>query len=996
MREVLLVLSVVLSVNLSAQTTDWVKSFGGVNSDKGISIGTDSLGFIYISGFYNSEATFDAITFSNGSPGTNKENFIAKLDSNGNVLWAIPGGNQSGGCCDDRALGMHVTPGGDVFVTGTYWGSYKLGVNGAPGTITATGGNSHDTSVMGKVDKDGNPQWVISFGGNNSSGGCPWPIYDADDHAYDVKVDKDGFIYVTGFFSGFDADFDGFTITNPDWDVDCQPMGYIGKLDSSGNWLWVDKFDGVKDQRGSRDNRLAIDQFSNIYVSGGFQGTGNYGPYSITSNGEWDAFIFKMDKDGNWLWAEGFGSNKTDRANSIAIDVCDDIYITGEYRNPMVFPGANASNGTDTLSHKQKRDVFVAKMNNQGQWKWAKRARTSGTDKPYQMSVDANKQVFIGGTAKGEMTFTSGLVAPPQIPGDTTMSAWVAQIDGASNNGDWVWAKMAGSDTDDDDRTNDICADGFGNVYAIGFFEDLADFDGTILDATGRKKDIFVWKMSMTAMPPFSYNNSYDTIYSDSMVFNPADTGIFTIQGLDIDGCDTTFVDSVIHKRLGATIVYTMNNTSTTSSITVDGTVINTFPTSINYYIDDNVLLTATIAPLYGFENWSSNSVNLLPNTNSQNVSFGVTTSDIVSLNIYLKPTIVYSVDPIGTTTSINVNGMNINTFPTAISYYKNETVNIDPVLDPLYRFDEWETDSVIVSPAYTPVASFVSDYNDNVVLKTSLKPPLQAYISGNDTLCSNADQLAEIKISFTAAIAPYTFVYATNGINQVEESTTLNPFIFTTKQEGIYTLTSFSDGSNISGYTSGSAMVTINDAPVASFSTVSDTLSALYPTVQLNDMSTGSVVNWVWSFGDNTAIDYSQNPFHTYNDSLGIYEVSLIVADDIGCSDTLSKIITVTDDYWIWIPNSFTPDMDGINDRFCIAYHGIRENSFTFNVFDRFSNLVYSTNNIHDIDCENGWDGKHQSTGHELPMGVYIYKMYYQDFDGWKHQEIKELTLIR
>ncbi len=139
---------------------------------------------------------------------------------------------------------------------------------------------------------------------------------------------------------------------------------------------------------------MAIDQFSNIYVVGGFQGTGNYGPYSITSNGEWDAFIFKMDKDGNWLWAEGFGSNKTDRANSIAIDVCDDIYITGEYRNPMVFPGANASNNTDTLSHKQKRDVFVAKMNNQGEWKWAKRARRSGTDKPYQMSVDVNKQVF--------------------------------------------------------------------------------------------------------------------------------------------------------------------------------------------------------------------------------------------------------------------------------------------------------------------------------------------------------------------------------------------------------------------------------------------------------------------------------------------------------------------------------------------------------------------------------------------------------------------------
>jgi len=992
MREVLLVLSVVLSVNLSAQTTDWVKSFGGSKSDKGISIGVDSLGFIYISGYFNNNADFGAFNLVyNGSQNNNKDMFVAKLDSFGTVIWAISGG---GGPYDDRALGMHVTPGGDVFLTGTFWGSITFPYNQTP-NFTANG-NGYDTSMLTKIDKDGNCVFARGFGAN-TGGPCPWPMYDGDDHSYDVKVDDDGFIYVTGFWSGDDADFDGFTLTNPNWNNSCQPAGYIAKLDSLGNFIWVDKFDGIKDQRGSRDNRLALDQFSNIYCVGGFENTGYYGPFSITSNGEWDAFIFKMDKDGNWLWAKNIGSNKSDRANSIAIDVCDDIYITGEYRNPMVFTGANASNGTDTLSHKQKRDVFVAKMNNQGDWKWAKRARTSGTDKPYQMSVDANKQVFIGGTAKGEMTFTSGLVAPPQIPGDTTMSAWVAQIDGASNNGDWLWAKMGGSDTDDDDRTNDICADGFGNVYAIGFYEDNANFDGTSFTSLG-KKDIFVWKMSMTP-GSFTYNNSFDTIYTDSMVFNPADTGIFTTQGLDIDGCDTTFVDSVIHKRLGATIVYTMNNTSTTSSITVDGTVINTFPTSINYYIDDNVLLTATIDPLYGFENWSSNSVSLLPNTNSQNVSFGVTTSDTVWLNIYLKPTIVYSVDPIGTTTSINVNGMNINTFPTAISYYKNETVNIDPVLDPLYRFDEWETDSVTVSPdAYTPVASFVSDYNDNIVLRISLIPPLNAFISSvNNTICDNDSVPAEVLVSFTSGTPPYTFVYAIDGVSQTQISTFDNPHIIKTKQAGIYTLQSFSDDLNV-GTIDGSAVITVLESPTADFNAYPDTLTILNTTVSLTDKSATdeNLISWEWDFGDNSALDNSQNPYHTYSTTTGLYDVSLIVSDDIGCSDTTSKIITITDDYWIWVPNSFTPDLDGRNDKFCIAYNGIREATFTFNVFDRFSNLVYSTSNIHDLDCENGWDGKHQSTGNELPMGVYIYKMYYQDYEGWKHQEIKELILVR
>ena len=596
-----------------AQTTDWVQSFGGTASDKGISIGTDSLGFIYISGYFNNEATFGGITLTNNplsSLGNNKENFIAKLDSFGTVLWAIAGGDLTGSCCDDRALGMHVTPGGDVFITGTFWSSYNLGA-----LSVTTGLNNHDNSLLAKIDKNGVPQWAIGFGGDNTSGGCPYPIYDADDHSYDVKVDDDGFIYVTGFFSGFSAEFDGLSISNPTWDVSCTPMGYIGKLDANGNWLWVDKFDGIKDARGSRDNRLALDKFSNIYVVGGFENTANYGPYSITSNGEWDAFIFKMDKNGNWLWAKNVGSNKTDRANGAAIDVCDDVYITGEYRNPMVFTGANASNGTDTLSHKQKRDIFVAKMNNQGNWQWAKRARSDGTDKPYQMSVDKNKQVFVGGTSRGEMTFTNSMIVSPQIPGDTTASAWVAQIDGASNNGDWVWAKMAGTDTDDDDRTNDICVDGFGNAYAIGFFEDLANFDGTILDATGRRKDIFVWKMSMTP-GSFTVNNIYDTIFVDSTVYNPLDSGISVISGYTLNGCDTLFTDSVIHKRYAVRIMYDVNPAGT-ATIDENYNTIATYPNTMEYFYGTSVTLDASINAGWYFASWSS--LNNLLNTNVTN-----------------------------------------------------------------------------------------------------------------------------------------------------------------------------------------------------------------------------------------------------------------------------------------------------------------------------------------------------------------------------------------
>ncbi len=900
---------------LFCQTTDWVKSFGGTESDKGISIGTDSSGNVYISGYYNTSADFDQITLTNNNAsGTNKENFVAKLDSNGNVLWAIPGGNQSGGCCDDRALGMHVTPGGDVFITGTFWSSYYLGVRGAPGTIDVPGSqrNAHDNSLLAKIDTDGNPQWVIGFGGDNTSGGCSWPIYDADDHSYDVKVDSDGFIYVTGFFSGYDADFDGFTITNPEWGNDCQPMGYIGKLDSNGTWLWVDKFDGIKDQRGSRDNRLAIDQFSNIYVVGGFQDRGpnqvaNFGPFSLNSNGEWDAFIFKMDKEGNWLWAEGIGSNKTDRANSIAIDICDDIYITGEYRNPMVFSGANASNGSDTLSHKQKRDVFIAKMNNQGEWKWAKRARSSATDKPYQMSVDRNKQVFLCGTSGDSLKFNDNLTVTSQIPGDTTMSAWVAQLDGSTNTGDWVWAKLAGSDTDDDDRTNDICPDGFGNVYAVGFFEDLADFDGNILDASSRKKDIFVWKMSMTP-GNFTYNNTFDTVYYSEVVYNPLDTGIFIQSSYVVDGCDTLFVDSIIERKLGVKIIFDINNVGS-ATLSVDGQV---------------------------------------------------------------------------------------QVLPVEIEYISGDIVNISAQIDPNWLFDNWHTNSNVIA-SNTPTTTFIALTNDSCVLKTKVKPPLTSFISGNDTICSNTNDNAEIKIYFDAGVPPYTFTYSIDGINQNSVTTIDNPYTIFTNQQGNYLLTSFND-LNESGSMSGSAFVTVADPPRANFLTSEDTLSTLYTTVSFEDNSIGNIQSWNWDFGDKNYSN-SVDPVHTYTDSAGIVQVNLIVIDNNGCSDTTFKQIWIEDEFWIYLPNSFTPDNNGINDYFCLSYKGIIKETFIFNIFNRGSDLVYSTNNIDDLKCMssgNGWDGLHYKTGNKLPLGVYVFEIYFQDFEGWKHRKTGTISLIR
>ena len=54
-------------------------------------------------------------------------------------------------------------------------------------------------------------------------------------------------------------------------------------------------------------------------------------------------------------------------------------------------------------------------------------------------------------------------------------------------------------------------------------------------------------------------------------------------------------------------------------------------------------------------------------------------------------------------------------------------------------------------------------------------------------------------------------------------------------------------------------------------------------------------------------------------------------------------------------------------------------------------------SNKISDLNCDNnGWNGKHQETERDLPSGVYLYEIYYQDFDGWKHQETGNVFIVR
>ncbi|HIE73583.1 MAG TPA: hypothetical protein EYQ06_04830 [Flavobacteriales bacterium] len=174
------------------------------------------------------------------------------------------------------------------------------------------------------------------------------------------------------------------------------------------------------------------------------------------------------------------------------------------------------------------------------------------------------------------------------------------------------------------------------------------------------------------------------------------------------------------------------------------------------------------------------------------------------------------------------------------------------------------------------------------------------AFIYGGGNLCDNAGTI-DVEISL-AGTQPWNIVYAIDGVSQPSVSTSSNPHIIPTKIGGVYTVVSVSDAAGI-GTTSGSAIVTILQAPIAQFTIEQDTLSFLYPIAKFRDKTIGATA-WKWNFGDPPINGTSvlQNPVHTFVDSIAVYQVTLIASDINGCSNTTFHQVWVNDESYIYI----------------------------------------------------------------------------------------------
>jgi gliding motility-associated-like protein len=261
--------------------------------------------------------------------------------------------------------------------------------------------------------------------------------------------------------------------------------------------------------------------------------------------------------------------------------------------------------------------------------------------------------------------------------------------------------------------------------------------------------------------------------------------------------------------------------------------------------------------------------------------------------------------------------------------------------------------------------------WNPNVADTMLVLPTPDAVISGGGDACK--DSIAPV-ITFAGTIGTkrFNFTYDINGKDSAIVSTSSNDSIYSlptsTSKVGtfIYKLKRVTDANGCSKTINGQTItVVVGQNPQAGFKVTPERASILEPTIDISNYSIGAKT-FLWHFGDTTGTSVSDNPKnHTYKDT-GTYKIRLLTTNG-KCKDSTFQIVRVYAPLLLYVPSSFSPNADGINDEFKAEGDGFVK--FEMMIFDRWGQLIFESNDIN-----KGWNGKAKGGSDIAQIDSYIY----------------------
>ena len=266
---------------------------------------------------------------------------------------------------------------------------------------------------------------------------------------------------------------------------------------------------------------------------------------------------------------------------------------------------------------------------------------------------------------------------------------------------------------------------------------------------------------------------------------------------------------------------------------------------------------------------------------------------------------------------------------------------------------------------------------------------PVADFIASDTVLCSN-----EV-LTLTNQSMPLVGLNSTWLLNGQATSNQTN-ITFSPNVPGVFDITLIvnsaagcSDSLTLSNY------ITVVDSPIAAFDFSPDIIQVGDQSIQFTDAAIGQINNWFWTvnFANNIETSTQQNPtFSIPSNTSSEFSVVLEVTNEAGCSSSATSIISIFENATIFIPNAFSPDGNELNQYFQIEGNKIDPSDFSMQIFNRWGELIFESNNI-----EIGWNGNYGPNNTAAPSGVYTYQVRYR-FDGMQESKTIQghLSLLR
>ncbi len=331
--------------------------------------------------------------------------------------------------------------------------------------LTATG-SFNSGFYISKLDSSGNFVWAKQI-----------PAL-LEFSTLELKVDHLGNVYIatdTRSAADLDPGPGVFTIT---------PTGFrdviIVKLNSNGDFVWGKQIGGPGDT-GPQATMIELDQNNNVLVAGQFNNTVDFDPgpavYNLTSSAHFQAFVVKLDNDGNFIWAKQFGNGPIVYSGSQIYDMkCDgtgNIILTGRFYITCDFdPGAGVHNVSSSPG--SIGDGFICKLDADFNFIWVRTlGQVGGYNvflQPLGIDIDGSGDIVTTGYFIGNFDFDPG--PGTQFYNSDRYDCYILKLSSAGTS---IWAKIISGSQED--MGHDVVIDAQNNVYILGSFSPVVDFD---------------------------------------------------------------------------------------------------------------------------------------------------------------------------------------------------------------------------------------------------------------------------------------------------------------------------------------------------------------------------------------------------------------------------------------------------------------------------------------------------------------------------------------